>query len=71
MFARLITDSFTRRPRRKMLTVAALALGMAVVTAALSVASTLAIASLPNSPPSAQILSLPRKLTRCRSKSAA
>jgi len=38
MFARLITDSFTRRPRRKMLTVAALALGMAVVTAALSVA---------------------------------
>ena len=38
MFARLITDSFTRRPRRKMLTVAALSLGMAVVTAALSVA---------------------------------
>src|SRR5262245_66691820 len=38
MFARLITDSFTRRPRRKLLTVAALALGMAVVTAALSVA---------------------------------
>lgn len=38
MFARLITDSFTRRPRRKLLTVAALSLGMAVVTAALSVA---------------------------------
>jgi putative ABC transport system permease protein len=38
MFARLITDSFKRRPRRKLLTVAALALGMAVVTAALSVA---------------------------------
>src|SRR5690242_8975492 len=38
MFARLITDSFTRRPRRKLLTLAALALGMAVVTAALSVA---------------------------------
>src|SRR5437773_6307309 len=38
MFARLITDSVTRRPRRKMLTVAALGLGMAVVTAALSVA---------------------------------
>lgn len=38
MFARLITDSFTRRPHRKMLTLAALALGMAVVTAALSVA---------------------------------
>jgi putative ABC transport system permease protein len=37
MFFRLITDSFTRRPRRKLLTVAALALGMAVVTAALSV----------------------------------
>src|SRR5262250_1901669 len=38
MFARLIADSFTRRPHRKMLTLAALALGMAVVTAALSVA---------------------------------
>src|SRR5215470_9599889 len=38
MFARLITDSFARRPHRKMLTLAALALGMAVVTAALSVA---------------------------------
>jgi len=38
MFARLITDSVTRRPRRKLLTIAALALGMAVVTAALSVA---------------------------------
>src|SRR5256885_2167929 len=38
MFARLITDSVTRRPRRKMLGVAACALGVAVVTAALSVA---------------------------------
>ncbi|HJZ62865.1 MAG TPA: ABC transporter permease [Candidatus Acidoferrum sp.] len=38
MFARLITDSFTRRPHRKMLTLAALSLGMAVVTASLSVA---------------------------------
>jgi putative ABC transport system permease protein len=37
MFLRLITDSFTRRPRRKLITLAALALGMAVVTAALSV----------------------------------
>jgi putative ABC transport system permease protein len=37
MFLRLVTDSFTRRPRRKLLTVAALALGMAVATAALSV----------------------------------
>lgn len=37
MFLRLITDSVTRRPRRKLLTIAALALGMAVVTAALSV----------------------------------
>src|SRR5882762_6890876 len=37
MFLRLITDSVTRRPRRKLLTVAALVLGMAVVTAALSV----------------------------------
>ena len=37
MFARLVADSFTRRPRRKLLTAAALSLGMAVVTAALSV----------------------------------
>ncbi|GAC1677376.1 MAG: ABC transporter permease [Candidatus Acidiferrum sp.] len=37
MFARLIADSFTRRPRRKLLTSSALALGMAVATAALSV----------------------------------
>ncbi len=37
MFVRLVADSFTRRPRRKVLTAAALALGMAVVTAALSV----------------------------------
>ncbi len=37
MFLRLVADSFTRRPRRKVLTAAALALGMAVVTAALSV----------------------------------
>src|SRR6202040_1075324 len=38
MFLRLVADSFTRRPKRKMLTLAALALGMAVATAALSVA---------------------------------
>jgi putative ABC transport system permease protein len=37
MFIRLIADSFTRRPRRKLLTATALALGMAVATAALSV----------------------------------
>jgi putative ABC transport system permease protein len=37
MFVRLIADSFTRRPRRKLLTASALALGMAVTTAALSV----------------------------------
>jgi len=37
MFLRLIADNFTRRPRRKLLTAAALALGMAVATAALSV----------------------------------
>jgi putative ABC transport system permease protein len=37
MFLRLVADSFTRRPRRKVLTAAALALGMAVVTAAFSV----------------------------------
>src|SRR5215467_22512 len=38
MFLRLIADSFGRRPRHKLLTGAALALGMAVATAALSVA---------------------------------
>ena len=38
MFFRLIADNFTRRPRRKLLTAAALSLGMAVATAALSVA---------------------------------
>src|SRR5689334_21420616 len=37
MFFRLVADSFTRRPRRKVLTAAALSLGMAVVTAELSV----------------------------------
>jgi len=35
---RLVADSFGRRPRHKFLTGAALALGMAVATAALSVA---------------------------------
>src|SRR2546430_7677719 len=37
MFFRLIADTFTRRPRRKFLTAAALSLGMAVATATLSV----------------------------------
>jgi len=37
MFVRLVADSVTRRPRQKLLTTAALALGMAVATAALSV----------------------------------
>src|SRR5882762_5977979 len=37
MFIRLVADSFTRRPRQKLLTAAALALGMAVATAAISV----------------------------------
>jgi putative ABC transport system permease protein len=37
MFLRLVADSFGRRPRHKLLTGAALALGMGVVTAALSV----------------------------------
>src|SRR5580700_95351 len=37
MFLRLVADSFTRRPRHKLLTGAALALGMAVATASLSV----------------------------------
>ena len=38
MFARLVGESFLRNPRRKLLTLAALAVGMAVVTATLSVA---------------------------------
>src|ERR1700681_4337838 len=38
MFIRLVADSFSRRPRHKLLTGAALSLGMAVVTAAHSVA---------------------------------
>ena len=37
MFLRIVSDSFTRKPRRKMLTAAALALGMAVATATLEV----------------------------------
>src|SRR5260370_11449569 len=37
MFLRLVADSVTRRPRQKLLTTAALALGMGVATAALSV----------------------------------
>jgi putative ABC transport system permease protein len=37
MFLRLVADSFRRRPRRQLLTGAALALGMAVATAAFSV----------------------------------
>ncbi len=38
MFLRLITDSFARQPRRKLLTTAALALGTAIATATLTVA---------------------------------
>src|SRR6476660_2644950 len=38
MFLRLVADSFSRRRRHKLLTGAALALGMAVATAALTVA---------------------------------
>ena len=38
MFLRIVSDSFTRKPRRKVLTAAALALGMAVATATLEVA---------------------------------
>src|ERR1051325_11133511 len=37
MFFRLIADNFARRPRQKVLTAAALSVGMAVATAALSV----------------------------------
>ena len=38
MFVRLITDSFTRQPRRKLLTTVTLALGTAIATATLTVA---------------------------------
>jgi len=38
MFARLVAESFVRDPRRKMLTAAALVVGMAVATATLTVA---------------------------------
>ena len=38
MFARLVGESFVRNPRRKVLTTAALVVGMAVATAALTVA---------------------------------
>jgi putative ABC transport system permease protein len=38
MFARLVRESFVRSPRRKMLTAAALVVGMAVATATLTVA---------------------------------
>lgn len=38
MFLRIVSDSFTRKPRRKVLTAAALALGMAIATATLTVA---------------------------------
>lgn len=38
MFARLVGESFVRNPRRKMLTAAALILGMAVATATLTIA---------------------------------
>jgi putative ABC transport system permease protein len=37
MFLRLVADSFTRRPRRKLISMVALAMGMGVATAALSV----------------------------------
>src|ERR1039457_256515 len=37
MFLRIVSDSFTRKPRRKVLTAAALALGMAVAMATLEV----------------------------------
>src|SRR5437879_7562880 len=37
VFLRLITDSFARQPRRKLLTTAALALGTAIATATLTV----------------------------------
>src|SRR6185503_3906973 len=38
MFFRIVSDSFARKPQRKLLTAIALALGMAVATATLEVA---------------------------------
>ena len=38
MFARLLGESFARNPRRKVLTAAALMIGMAVATATLTIA---------------------------------
>jgi len=38
MFARIVRQSFIRNPRRKLLTAAALAVGMAVATATLTIA---------------------------------
>ena len=38
MFARLVRESFVRNPRRKLLTAAALVVGMAVTTATLTIA---------------------------------
>jgi putative ABC transport system permease protein len=38
MFLRIVTESFARTPRRKLLTGAALAMGMAVATATLTIA---------------------------------
>src|SRR5450755_282745 len=38
MFARLVSESFVRNPRRQLLTAAALVVGMAVATATLTVA---------------------------------
>src|SRR6201995_955824 len=38
MFARLVGESFVRNPRRKVLTAAALVVGMAVATATLTIA---------------------------------
>ena len=38
MFARLVGESFVRNPRRKILTAAALVVGMAVATSTLTVA---------------------------------
>ena len=38
MFARLVRESFVRNPRRKILTAAALVVGMAVATSTLTIA---------------------------------
>jgi hypothetical protein len=71
MFLRLVADSFRRRPRHKLLTGAALALGMAVATAALSVSLDVGDRLAREFAASAPIYWSPRKPTLSHWKSAA